>query len=378
MLNVGQLVEKRYKVLEILGSGGMSNVYLVYDLRLDNKWVLKEFLGQGEDQQETEVLQEHFKNEAQLLARISHPNLPRVIDYFSHGQIHYLVEEFVDGTTLLEIVNKGKLPVKRVIPVAMQLAETLVFLHNQGIVYRDLKPDNVMVEPLGTIKLIDFGIARIYKAGKMQDTIVMGTPGYAPPEQYGTSQTDVRADVYSLGALLHHLVTGKDPRENPFNFDPPSALNIVIPTYLESVIMKALSMKAEDRYPNMKAMRESLELVREEVSGVSPRKNAEGEGNSTLPDNDKTYKSTLNSRKQKALKTYQASNQGVHTRNNEAKKNDTNPLNKVQKIIFTIVFFMILALFIEIEFGFTVLIPFFVVATLVVTWVSFSLWVGPK
>lgn len=268
MLKTGEVIAERYRIEKILGEGGMGRVYLVEDLRLGSNWVLKEFTFTGKNPVETKLLEEHFITEAKICASLSHPGIPRVIDYFTVGERHYLAEEYIIGETLLEHIESGKLTTAEIIPIALKLCDVLEYVHSHNIIYRDLKPDNIMLTGDGGLKLIDFGIARVYKAGRTKDTLMMETPGYAAPEQHGTSQADSRSDVYSLGAVMHHMLTGIDPRIRPFYFETPSDIGVSVMPYLDGIIMKALSHKIEERYASMKEMRQAVEAVAKEMDGA--------------------------------------------------------------------------------------------------------------
>jgi hypothetical protein len=206
---------------------------------------------------------EAFHQEAVMLATLDHPNLPKVTDHFSERGKQYLVMDFIDGETLEEWVERedGKpLPVGEVLKWAAQLCDVLEYLHSREppVVFRDLKPGNVMVTPEGTVKLIDFGIARLFKVGKAADTAFFGTAGYAPGEQYGKGQTDARSDVYALGATLYHLLTGDDPTDHPFMFQNAHELNGRVPEYVADALAKALAHDPVDRWQSVAEMRQAL------------------------------------------------------------------------------------------------------------------------
>jgi len=258
------LLAARYRITKKLGEGGMAAVYLTEDLRLTGKqWAIKEMtdaaLTNTTDRLEAA---QAFRQEAELLARLDHPNLPKVVDYFSENSNQYLVMEYVQGQTLEERLtrNRGPLPESQVRTWAEKLCQVLAYLHNQRppIIFRDLKPSNIMLRIDNELKLIDFGIARHFKPGQSKDTQAFGTMGYAPPEQHGKGQTDVRSDIYALGATLHHLVTGQDPSDNPFTFAPVRRLNPTVSSTFEAAIAKAVDMKPDQRWQNMEQMRQAL------------------------------------------------------------------------------------------------------------------------
>lgn len=243
----------------------MGAVYRAEDLEEKGRIVaVKSVKSRFANKEEKTQVLEQFKTEARILSKLNHPNLPRVTDYFSDKSHHYLVMEYVEGDTLEALLKKqGSKPISeiKVLNWGVQLCRVLYFLSIQRpkpIVFRDLKPANIMVTPQGRIKLIDFGIARFFKEEKDQDTYIFGTPGYAAPEQYGTGQTDTRSDIFSLGATLHHCLTGADPNLNPFEFKSPRELNKRISVRTSEVIMKALSHDQEKRYQSAAQMKSDI------------------------------------------------------------------------------------------------------------------------
>jgi serine/threonine protein kinase, bacterial len=253
-----------YLVLKLLGQGGMGAVYLAEHTRLKGALLaVKEMSNAQLSPAERPQALAAFQQEAQLLATLHHPNIPRVSDTFSENGKEYLVMEYVNGETLgqkLEQNGGQPLPEKEVIPWALQLCDVLHYLHGRQppIIFRDLKPANIMIDKQGQVKLIDFGIVRFFKQGQAQDTTKLGSPGYSPPEQYGQGQTEARSDIYALAATLHHLLTGQDPSLNPFKFQPPHQLNRQLSRTVGEALMKALSKKPADRWPDMLAFKQAL------------------------------------------------------------------------------------------------------------------------
>ncbi len=263
----------RYLLKQRLGQGGMGAVYLAYDQRLDIDCAIKEMstaLLKTED--ERERARKSFHEEAKLLARLNHPNLPRVTDHFSDHGREYLVMEFVPGETLASILRNSPppWPVADVVAFAEPLTEVLHYLHSRTppIVFRDLKPANIMRTPEGQVKLIDFGIARLFKPGQSQDTQAFGTMGYSAPEQYGTGQTDARSDVYALGVLLHQLMTGHDPIAQPFNVPLAHTINPAVSEAISSVLMTAMSHDPQTRFASMVALRRALSNASQQSADV--------------------------------------------------------------------------------------------------------------
>jgi serine/threonine protein kinase len=207
-----------------------------------------------------------FRQEAQMLANLDHRGLTRVTDFFPEGGNWYLVMDFVAGETLevrLMRAPEGRLPIDRALHITRQLCDVLTYLHNRQppVIFRDLKPGNIMLTPNDEVKLIDFGIARFFKPGKTQDTVLLGTTGYAAPEQYGgLGQSDPRTDVYSLGALLHHMVTGYDPTAaaSPFPLPDPRSMMPSIPSRIADVITQATQMHPEFRYTTIQEIQQVL------------------------------------------------------------------------------------------------------------------------
>ncbi len=268
MLVPGITLQGRYRIVRALGIGGMGAVYLAQDMRLANKLVaVKEMMPDPTaSSAEQAQAQQQFQQEASMLASLNHPNVPRVSDHFTEMGKHYLVMDYVDGQTLEDILSRtpGFLPESQVLHWATQLCDVLTYLHGRQptVIFRDLKPGNIMVDRSGTVKLIDFGIARVFKPGKTTDTLRMGTLGYAPPEQYaGKGQTDARSDIYSLGATLHHLLTRRDPTQHPpfsFNTAPPRSLNPAVSPHVEAAIMKALAHDRAHRCQTASEMKRAL------------------------------------------------------------------------------------------------------------------------
>jgi len=247
------LLAGRYQLLSRIGQGGMGAVYKAADTRFNNRpLAIKEMSSTGLPPARLLEAEAAFEREAHLLADLLHPNLPRIYEHFTENDRSYLVMDFIEGQTVeehLEQVGGGPLPIEQVIKWAEQLCDVLNYLHTHqpAIIFRDLKPANVMMSESGHIYLIDFGIARIFKTGKQHDTVALGSPGYAAPEQYGKAQSSPRSDIYSLGALLHHLLTGIDPSEQPFFFRPASQVNPAIDPALDALLQQMLSMDSDRR-----------------------------------------------------------------------------------------------------------------------------------
>ena len=261
------LLAGRYELESRIGQGGMGAVYKAFDTRYNNRPIaIKELSRAGLSAARIQEAEDAFEREVNLLADLLHPNLPRIYDHFTEHERSYLVMDFIDGQTVeeyLEQAGGGPLSIDQVIDWAEQLCDVLNYLHSRqpAIIFRDLKPSNVMVDESGHIFLIDFGIARHFKPGKSHDTIALGSPGYAAPEQYGKSQSTPRSDLYSLGAFLHHLLTGLDPSEQPFFFRPASQINSAVSFGLEQLLEQMLKMDPEQRPASAQDVLKVLRLI---------------------------------------------------------------------------------------------------------------------
>jgi serine/threonine-protein kinase len=273
----GEVLRDRYRVRERIGQGGMGNIYLADDIRLEGrKCALKEvehdrnlpekILAEARDQ---------FLREATVLARLDHPNLPKVSDFFSVGTKDYLVMDYVPGKDLRMLMleakgNNGFLDERDVLDWAGQLADALTYLHHQEppLVHRDIKPSNLKNTPDGLIKLVDFGLVKVLAPDEETITIIQGqgTVMYTPLEQYGGSEshTDIRSDIYAFGATLYHLLTNHPPVDarqrflNPDALTAPRKLNPTISTRTERAILWAMELHPDQRPESIEAFRQYL------------------------------------------------------------------------------------------------------------------------
>jgi serine/threonine protein kinase len=259
-LVIGSLLSGRYRIVQLMGKGGFGAVYKALDERFQGQRVvaIKELSdSQVSPGEKAQALQD-FRREADLLVPLSHPNLPNVSDFFEESGKAYLVMEFIEGETLEKKQDEagGPLPEVLVMGWALQLCNVLHYLHTRPhpIIFRDMKPSNVMVTRDREIKLIDFGIARFFKATVTKDTSLLGSQGYAPLEQYGRGQSDARSDIYALGATLYDLLTKETPvdsptrRVNPQAFETPRQLNPAISPATEAIVLKAMEDEPQDRF----------------------------------------------------------------------------------------------------------------------------------
>ncbi len=271
------MLHQHYLIVGQAGRGGMSAVYQAVDTTSGNRHVAIKEMSQGHlDTSELAEATSRFQQEAALLRSLQHPNLPRIYDGFSEYGRSYLVMEYINGKTLLQMLKESggrPLPIPLVLDYAIQLCDVLTYLHSQNppIIFRDLKPTNVMVKENGHVMLIDFGIARFFKEGQAQDTVFLGSPGYAPPEQHGTSQTNPRSDLYSLGATLHCCLTGRDPfhAKDRFAFPPVHQLNPLVPVELDQLIQRMVSMDEQQRPNSAQEVRQALLRIKQQASDAT-------------------------------------------------------------------------------------------------------------
>ncbi len=261
MTNIGTVIDGKYEILKEIGRGGMSVVYLAMDKRLNKQWAVKEIRKKGSSKND-EVVVNSLLAEANLIKRLDHPSLPRIVDIIDNALTIYIIMDYIEGESLDKILLEyGAQPEELVIEWGKQICDALSYLHNQKppIIYRDMKPANVMLKPEGNIKIIDFGIAREYKEQNLADTTVLGTNGYAPPEQYGSRQTDARSDIYALGMTMHHLLTGKDPRPKDYMYYPVRQWNPELSEGIEIIIDKCVQPAPEKRYQSCSELLYDLE-----------------------------------------------------------------------------------------------------------------------
>ena len=275
--------QDRYCLIEKLGAGGFGSVYKASDMQRTNALVaLKEFSLRGLASQTIKEITDGFQREADLLSQLDHPSLPHVHEQIYKQDQWYLVRDFIEGETLEDYQNKAankRLLLSEVFAIGLQLCDVLEYLHtyHPPIVFRDLKPTNIIRSPQGKIFIIDFGIARFFKPGQNKDTIPLGSPGYAAPEQYGRTQTTPRADIYSLGAVLHQMLTGKDPSETPLRFASLRAMHTSgrsdpgsLTTSMIDVMMNSLGMLIDSMLEMDISKRPvSIVLVKQELQQLS-------------------------------------------------------------------------------------------------------------
>lgn len=257
-MEINKLFDGKYEILKELGEGGMGKVYLARNIRLDTLWAIKSI-----SKKQPEKID--FLAEPNILKKLNHPRLPIIIDIVEDKDYIYIIEDYVDGVSLEdELSNKGTIDEKTVVEWAKQLCQALLYLHNlkpNPIIYRDMKPANIMKKKDGEVKLIDFGIAREYKADAKSDTTFIGTRGFAAPEQFGTAQSDARTDIYSLGVTLYNLITGKSPNEYPYEIVPVRRFNKKLSRGIEHIITKCTKQNPKDRYQTVGALLKDLNNI---------------------------------------------------------------------------------------------------------------------
>lgn len=270
----GNLLKGRYRIINQLGKGGMGAVYQADDTLFTGRLVaVKEMSQSGLNSQQRVGAADDFKREAHMLADLHNPGLPTIYDYFSDTGQWYLVMDFIEGKTLEELLagtTEGWLPIKQALDIGIQLCTVLDYLHGRRppIIFRDLKPANVMYTDKKQVFLIDFGIARHFKPGQLKDTVSFGSAGYAAPEQYGKTQTTPRSDIYSLGVILHQCLTGNDPANNtptPFDFPPLNLHGQNAPADLAPLISLMLTMNPDKRPSSIYVIRSFLMRFKSEI-----------------------------------------------------------------------------------------------------------------
>lgn len=254
MLDIGYILDGKYEVLKVLGAGGMGTVYLCKNIRLDSLWAVKEV------KKKENV---DFMAEPNILKRLKHSGIPRIIDIFYENDKLYMVEDFIEGVTLKDYVKENKLiKVEKIGLIISQLCDIIGYLHsfNPPIIYRDLKPSNIMITPEEKVILIDFGISKTYKEGKNNDTVAMGSNGYAAPEQCGSGQSCIQTDIYGIGMVMYYMLKGKtaatalEPLMDE-NYGDEVSIN------LKNIIKKCIQIDIKDRYSSTEELKLEIELL---------------------------------------------------------------------------------------------------------------------
>ena len=267
MLEIGSTIGGMYKILHEVGRGGMSVVYMALNEKANRRWAVKVVRKDGGNS--SNIKKQSLAAEIEILKMLDHKYLPKIANVIENDDSIIIIMDYVEGNSLEQAMEEAQkegrtLPQEDVIEWGKQLCEVLIYLHSleKPIIYRDMKPANVMLRPDNTIALIDFGTAREYKVDSTKDTISLGTIGYAAPEQYasaGAGQTDARTDIYSLGVTLHHLLTGNDPTKPPYDLLPIRQINPNLSAGLEKIIIKCTQRTPEKRYQSAAELLYDLE-----------------------------------------------------------------------------------------------------------------------
>lgn len=270
MAEIGTVIEGKYEILKLIGKGGMSQVYLAMDNNLNKQWAIKEIVKEARNRN-NEVIVQSAIAEANMMKKLDHPCLPRIVDIINRDNVIYVVMDYIEGEPLSKVLQQdGAQPQEVVLEWAESLCGVLEYLHSQNppIIYRDMKPANVMLQPNGNVKLIDFGIAREYKEQNLEDTVSLGTKGYAAPEQFGgRGQTDARTDIYCLGVTLYHLLTGQNPCDPPYELYPIRQWNPNLSAGLENIIIKCTQLNPADRFSSCAELLYALRHLDESDEG---------------------------------------------------------------------------------------------------------------
>lgn len=267
MLEIGSLLDGKYKILNKIGQGGMSVVYLAMNEKANKQWAIKEM--RKEKNKNYEIMKQSLITETNLLKELKHPYLPSIADIIESDDTIIIVMDYVEGRPLSDILTEeGTIEEDKVADYAIQLCDVLDYLHSQKppIIYRDLKPANIMLRPDGKITLIDFGTARKYNYDSVSDTTCLGTIGYAAPEQFAGEtlrQTDARTDIYNLGATMYHLLTGVNPSEPPYELYPIRRWDESLSNGLEKIILRATRKDPDKRFNDCKEMSYALQHFRD-------------------------------------------------------------------------------------------------------------------
>lgn len=257
---LGTVVGGKYSVIKLIGRGGFYSTYIVQDIKSNKRWAMK--LCDKTNRNYSPAIREKILQEPHIMMKLNHPAIPKVVDIGENDESIFIVREYIEGVTLESVVREcGAQSADKVIKWSKELCDMLSYLHNlkPPHIYRDMKPANLILMPDNHLKVVDFGIVRIYDLMKNRDTCWLGTKGYAAPEQYGgCQQTDARTDIFGLGMTMHHLVTGVDPKQPPYETKPICQINPDLPKGLEYIISKCIQPNPDDRYQNCDELMDDL------------------------------------------------------------------------------------------------------------------------
>jgi serine/threonine protein kinase len=266
-INRTDILEEKYKVITHIASGGMSEVYLVEDIHDTGRLRAVKVVKKGNK------LASKLIDETLILIQLNHPNIPKMIDFFSSTDYIYLVMEYAEGTVLSDYLksNDHQISIDQVINIGIQLCDILTYLHHRSepIIYRDIKPGNIILGYDGNVRLIDFGISRIFQIGKMEDTVKIGTVGFAAPEQFEKKQTDERTDLFSLGSLLYYMLSGG---KYVYVVQKPISHFVKrLPTSLEKCINQLVELEPDRRIQDAEEAKRLLARATEELANRKPK-----------------------------------------------------------------------------------------------------------
>ncbi|MDE5670237.1 MAG: serine/threonine protein kinase [Eubacterium sp.] len=257
-LEEGSVLNNKYELLKKISRGGLSTIYLVRDIRLNKMWAVKD-----KNNTQSNPIFNSAIQEVKMMKSFNHSAIPNVVDIIAQQNYVAIVMDYVEGETLESIVKEyGAQPVEKVVEWIKQICDVLSYLHNLNPphIYRDMKPSNVILQPNGSIKIVDFGLIRTYKQNQLEDTCYLGTKGYAAPEQYGRrGQSDARTDIYGLGMTMYHLLTGLDPKEFGFSVKPICQVNPSLPKGLEYIVEKCTQLDPANRYQSCVELQNDLD-----------------------------------------------------------------------------------------------------------------------
>ncbi|MCD8020593.1 MAG: serine/threonine protein kinase [Clostridiales bacterium] len=270
MMETGYIIDKKYEIVKEIGRGGTSIVYLARHRILGNDWAVKEVC--KEDCLYYDILKQGLIRETNILKKLDHPNLPKIIDIIIKDDSLLIIMEYIEGKTLKQILDmEGVIPENQVICWGRQICDVLLYLHGRRppVIYRDLKPSNIILNSEGKLILIDFGTAKEYRNEGQEDTVYLGTKGYAAPEQYGgIGKTDERTDIYCFGVTVYHLLTGRSPNQPPYKIYPIRRWNPDFSPGLESLIIKCTQENPDERYQSCFELKYALDFLEENTNTI--------------------------------------------------------------------------------------------------------------
>lgn len=256
MLSSGLLLDNRYEIIKVLGEGGMSTVYLAKDKRLNKNWAVKEVKESFKDQVDLSA-------EPNILKNLNHSGIPKIIDIFNENDNLYIVEDYIEGNNLDQYIKiNSDISITSILSITTKICEILEYLHGlePPIIYRDLKPQNIIISKEQQVTLVDFGISKIYKVNGNMDTVALGTRGYAAPEQYGANQSNISTDIYGLGAVMFFLVNKRSPNTITEPFKDES-YSMEISKEIKDIIKRCMQIEPGERFESINALKKHIENI---------------------------------------------------------------------------------------------------------------------